>query len=177
MTMIDNSQPTKVDEKYPIFVMMVGLPGAGKTTFIKQLLSEEFNNATRKTVVASSDNYIELVAMEQMKTYNDVFQETIKDANEYCLDQVRTAVKERHNIIWDQTNLSIKSRKPRLAMIPVGYFRKAFVISCTTEEEHMARLAGRPGKTIPPFIIAKMVASYEVPTREEGFDFIQHVFT
>jgi predicted kinase len=50
--------------------VLVGMPGVGKSTWI--------NKNYHHLPVVSSDNFIELMARNQNKTYNEVFQQYIK---------------------------------------------------------------------------------------------------
>lgn len=160
----------------PTFIMLVGLPAYGKTTWIKAQ-SDRWNSADQRYIVASTDQYIEQYALDEMKTYNEVFADTIKSATRFMNESVRIAVAEGFNIIWDQTNLTIKSRASKLAMIPTHYRRECVVLQCDTKEEWFRRLESRIGKTIPPHVLNNMLKSYQIPKIEEGFDDISYVTT
>ena len=58
----------------PLLFMLAGIPTSGKSTYISKLL-RDFPDA----VVISTDDYIEAVARETGKTYNEVFNDNIKD--------------------------------------------------------------------------------------------------
>jgi predicted kinase len=72
------------------------------------------------------------------------------------------------DIIWDQTSTSVKSRKRKFNMLP-DYEHIAVVFKTPEHKELMRRLFSRPGKDIPDHVIASMIASFEMPTEEEGF--------
>jgi predicted kinase len=146
-----------------IFYMLVGLPGCGKSTWVKK-------NAP-KAIVASSDYFVEEYATVMKKTYNEVFTEVAKDAQKSCDDVARTALNAGEPlVVWDQTNLSSKVRKSRLSFVPEGYRKVALVVKCSDENEWNTRLVSRPGKSIPDFVLKTMANSFEMPTLEEGFD-------
>lgn len=167
---------TELKTETPTLLMLVGLPGSGKSTFIKEL-AEMYNSLLLPTTVVSTDNYIDLIAMERMKTYNDVFQDVIDEATRHAKQSVIDGVKNGHHIVWDQTNLTIKGRKSKLAMIPYTYFKKAVVVCCSSEERWNHRLVDRPGKVIPSHVLTNMMKGFEMPTTAEGFDVIEHIFT
>jgi predicted kinase len=77
------------------------------------------------------------------------------------------------DIIWDQTSTTVKSRLKKFAMLP-DYEHIAVVFETPNRIELKQRLANRPGKEIPEVVIEGMLASFEMPTEEEGFKEIWH---
>ena len=144
----------------PTLYMLIGVPGSGKTTWIK--------NNKHDAVVASTDLYIERYAMKTGKTYNDMFKELIGAATDQMNKDVAHAVQEKKDIIWDQTNLTAKSRKSKLSKIPKDYRKVAVFFPVPSDLRD--RLASRPGKTIPDPVILSMINQLQPPTKEEGFD-------
>ena len=143
--------------------MMIGVPGSGKSTWIAQ-------HNTAGTMVASSDAFIDARAAEQNKTYNDVFKSQIKAATNYAQSVAKQAFDLNLDLIWDQTNVSRKSRAAKLAMVPDHYEKIAVFFPTPSEDELQRRLANRPGKSIPNNIIMAMASSLEKPSPDEGFD-------
>lgn len=140
--------------------MLIGVPGAGKTTWIK--------NNKKDAVVLSTDNYIERYAMKTGKTYNDMFKELIGTATKEMDRDLAHAIENGRDIIWDQTNLTPKSRKSKLSKIPSNYRKIAVFFS--VPKDLRDRLASRPGKTIPEPVILSMINQLTPPSKEEGFD-------
>lgn len=140
--------------------MLVGVPGAGKTTWIK--------NNKNNAVVLSTDDYIEAVAAKQGKTYNDVFKDAMGGATANLKRELNKAVAADQDIIWDQTNLTVKSRRDKLKQIPDNYTKVAVFFSVPPDLRD--RLASRPGKTIPDPVILTMIQQLTPPSKEEGFD-------
>jgi predicted kinase len=149
----------------PTVYMMVGVPASGKSTFITN--SPEMNHLP----VASTDKYIEYFANFSGKTYDEVFSETIGIASKYMDAVIGEYVKTEVSFIWDQTNLTAKSRAKKLARVPKHWKKVAVYIALPDEAEHERRLASRPGKTIPKKILEDMKKQLEVPDLlNENFD-------
>lgn len=128
-----------------------------------------------RTVIASTDQYIEEFAKSSGKTYNEVFKECIAEAEKFMRNDVQNAIAAGHDIVWDQTNVSKVSRNKKLRMIPDHYEKIAVVFPVPDEDELQRRLASRPGKTIPSHVMSSMIANYQMPTLEEGFTEIIHL--
>ena len=142
--------------------MLIGVPASGKSTWIA---SQDW---ALDIPVVSSDRFIDEHAQKQGKTYNEVFDEYIKIATKLMENQVLICQANNKNVIWDQTNLTAKSRAAKLKMLP-DYYKIAVVFKTPDAEEHARRLAGRPGKTIPLVVLRSMAANFELPTEAEGF--------
>ena len=146
--------------------MFVGLPCAGKSTLREKLVSIFGDEA----VIVSSDDYIEERATEAGLTYNDVFKDHIKAADLDMYSRLGNA--QGHPgvkmFIWDQTNLTPKTRKKKLAHFPGDYNKIAVVFECD-EEVRQERLLNRPGKIIPAHVDESMRETYVSPTLDEGF--------
>jgi predicted kinase len=162
---------TKIGEERPTLYMLIGLPASGKSTwYSKNFLS--MNTISNNFWLASTDNFIEQVALKKGSTYNEVFESTIKEAEALLYDTVKEALLEDADIVWDQTNLSKKSRAKKLAMIPDTYQKIAVYFHKPSDEEWERRLVSRPGKTIPKEVLKRMAATIEEPSFDEGFDVI-----
>ena len=106
-------------ESRPEILVLIGLPGVGKSTFI----NKNYNNH----VIISSDNIIEKYAKEEGKTYSDVFHNYIGRATSEMKEDFQRAIENNENIIWDQTNLTKKKRRGILNQIPSHYKKIAVV--------------------------------------------------
>lgn len=153
----------------PVLWMLVGVPGSGKSTWITKVDVLEEGRG-RDTTVLSTDFFIECAAKRRGMTYNEVFQDTIKHANRMMYAHLDWALAHDHNIIWDQTNTSRKSRKEKLAKIPDHYKKIAVFFPTPDIEELERRLASRPGKIIPKGVMQNMIDCLNQPMLEEGFD-------
>jgi predicted kinase len=161
--------------------MMVGLPGSGKSTLIKQTQAER----KRPAVVLSSDQYILDRAAEQGTTYSEIFQDTMGAAIIDLKRKLKAAVEAGDDIILDQTNLTLKSRKEKLGRIPDTYTKYAVVVEpywrCNTDEEKAAAwkvildrvdARGKDLNHVPYHVMKNMHDSFVRPEISEGFDVI-----
>ena len=149
----------------PKLWMLIGVPGSGKSTWV----DHQLENCDDPPFIASTDNYIEYIAKSQWKTYNEVFKDNIKAAEKRMYAQVALATDLDECIIWDQTNLTRKSRAKKLIMIPDHYQKIAVFFPIPDYDELNRRLASRPGKSIPDHIVKNMIDTIEFPDRDEGF--------
>ena len=147
----------------PTVYVLVGVPGAGKSTWIRN------QDWTGDCVVVSTDAFVEYYAKQQGKTYNDVFDAYMPTAVKLMADQVVQAREEGRDIIWDQTSTTVASRKKKFKMLP-DYRAVAVVFPTPDPAELERRLASRPGKNIPWNVMQGMISGLKVPTEAEGFD-------
>lgn len=145
--------------------MLIGVPGSGKSTWVARQ-----NFDWIRTRIISTDNIIDRRAQELGNTYSEVFNDFIKDATNQMNRDLTQAIANGDDLLWDQTNLTAKSRASKLVKIPKNYHKVAVYFSTPDEQELMRRLANRPGKTIPAKVVANMVLQLQPPTKAEGFD-------
>lgn len=155
----------------PVLYMLIGVPGSGKSTWI--------NNAKFQpgfdTTIISTDNFIEAIASLKNTTYDAIFKEYIKAAEKRLYEDLIWAVDHNTNIVWDQTNITSKTRKKKLSMIPSHYKKIGIFFPTPSDEELSKRLSSRPGKNIPDYVMDAMIESIEQPTLLEGFDEVRVV--
>lgn len=158
----------------PVCKVMVGLPAAGKSTRVRDIGIMDLD-----VFVYSTDNIIERIAEQLGKTYNEVFEKHINSAQREADIWLAEAIKNRMDIVWDQTNLSVKKRRSIIQrMQKAGYAVdcECFVKPETVEDiaEWNRRLKGRLGKTIPEHIVKNMMNTYVIPSVEEGFECVNY---
>lgn len=151
----------------PKLYMLIGVPGSGKSTWYSKFVTEATKGPHNLSYI-STDMIIDLVARSQGKTYDQVFQDNIKNAEKMMYESVVDAVQDGCDIVWDQTNLNRKSRAKKLIMIPDHYEKIA--VYFPTPDDLEQRLANRPGKTIPYHVMKSMLSSIEYPQMDEGFN-------
>jgi predicted kinase len=157
-----------------IALIMVGLPGSGKSTILNDgdFLLSQFGMQFNPTMILSSDDYIEARAKEEGKTYTEVFEKYVKDAEGVIKEKLKESIDNGYNIIWDQTNLRSKKRKMIMDSIPNDY-RKVIVEFEVPFDVIVNRVKVRgdaTGKHIGYGILKSMWDSRERVSPDEGFD-------
>lgn len=155
------------------FVVLVGLPASGKSTYIK-------NNLFKDYVVISRDNFVE-AKRKDGESYTECFKRLTKEEQEKIDAQYRElllkSVNSRKNIIIDKTNTSTKSRRILLntsKSIKMDYKVKAIVFLKdlkTIENQNK----NREGKVLDNIVIENFKNAFTIPTFGD-FDDIEYIF-
>ena len=156
----------------PKCYQLIGVPGAGKSTWYKNqdwLLEDKKDHK-----YVSTDQHVEGYAKDQGKTYSEVFEEYMPTAVKQMMVNVNMASAFQLDIVWDQTSTTIASRARKFNALP-DYEHIAIVFRTPDRDELDVRLSGRPGKHVPKEVVDSMIASWEEPTTEEGFKEIWYV--
>ncbi len=152
-------------------IVMVGLPGSGKDTWITNFLKTERGENFK---VVGTDLVLEEIAAEKGLTYGDVFNDHIKEAEKIMNQRVQEYSKAGVDVIWNQTNLSAKKRKKILHIF--NKYQNKFAVSIVIDKSvHLQRLeerSKRENKTIPVNVILDMMDSRTEPSLDEGFNSI-----
>ena len=161
----------------PMYVMLIGIPCSGKSTFIEQL-KKSVTDFDSYFVIASTDKLIDIEAQKQGITYSAVF-DTLnhKVLAMQMKSEIHEAIASEKSIIHDQTNLSVKSRSAKLSSVPGTYIKIAlnFNVDDKILAERMTKREKSTVKIIPPYVMKSMVASYFPPSKNEGFSKIIEV--
>jgi predicted kinase len=141
----------------PTFIMLVGIPGSGKTTY-----AECYMKRYESTKHISSDAIRkELYGDENcQEDHNKVF--TI------MRDRTLEALRNGYDVLYDATNVSRKNRKSILDQLP-PYVTKECMIIWASIEDCIKRDAARE-RTVGEDVIMKIVKRFEAPWYDEGFD-------
>ena len=144
----------------PIFHMLVGLPGSGKTYYVNKHLKRE------NTTILNSDEIRKiLLGSEEAQWGNSIVFNTMNYAAIENLKQGR-------NVIYDATNINSKRRIALLEQIKKEVKEDIFfvvTILATPYEICVERQQKRERK-VPEEVINRMIKNFEVPYYEEGWD-------
>jgi predicted kinase len=152
-------------------MMLCGIPTSGKSTYVDKLLKLDY---WQNSVVLSTDYFIEFYAKEQGKTYNEVFDNAMRTAILKMNALLKFAIKNDKHIIWDQTNLSISSRKQKLSTLPENYVASAVYFQISLDEAiERNEIRKSTGKEIPVNVLKNMHRKFVIPTIEEGFEYVE----
>lgn len=158
----------KTNVLIPKIYVLCGIPGSGKSTWVKSKVA----SSPEPYTVVSSDAVIEAKAAAEGLTYTQGYEKFIGAATGACKQNFRTAANNRENIIYDQTNISVNKRKGILSQLPSGYHKVAVVFD-VPDAVLKKRLEDREkatGKHIPEFVLKDMFSRWQAPSKVEGFD-------
>jgi len=146
----------------PKCYQLVGVPGSGKSTWVS---NQEW---AKDMPIVCTDSFVEAYAKEQGKTYSEVFDDYMPIAVKLMVNQAKICEANNLDLIWDQTSTTIASRARKFNTLP-GYEHIAIVFRTPDRAELDRRLASRPGKVIPPYVVDQMIDGWQEPTEDEGF--------
>lgn len=149
------------------FIMLVGLPGSGKDTWMENFIKNEEN----KYVVLSSDNIRE-------ELYGDAAEQgDPQKVFSLMHKRLKYAINRGENIIYNATNITSKNRRQAMSLIKDNkdYMRYAIIIAtpykqCLLNNKERAENGGR---FVPEEVVKRMYYSYEPPHYFEGFNKIE----
>jgi len=167
------------------FIMPVGLPGSGKSTWIRAFI--EKTRQADNWVIIGTDTIVndwairDGILLENGNVdYNTAFDSyNVKDIQREVRSRLTQAVIEGKSIIFDQTNMAPKARGRQMRLLSDDYQKEAvvFVVPENVLKERRNnpdRLTGQ-NKTVPEFILRNMANSYVTPNKAEGFNKITYV--
>lgn len=157
----------------PLFFMTAGLPGSGKSTFLKGMCE-----AYPDLMIASTDDFIEREGAKLGLNYSEAFKQiSFSRAQIEFKKTINEAVKTRKNLVIDQTNCSSKARRTKMEHIPSTYTKVCLVFDVPDNVlfERLNKRSMETGKTIPSHVLKNMISSWQTPSKTDGFDFIIEV--
>lgn len=142
--------------------ILIGIPGAGKSTIAKDYLKDHIND----TIWCSSDQIRkELYGDENIQGNADTVFKTLHNA-------VAKYLRAGYNVIYDATNVTRKNRKSIISLgrsipntIIKGWVIWAPIETCIRRDKERERTVGFD-------VIKKFLYRWESPYFDEGFDFI-----
>ena len=163
----------KATDISPEIIMLIGVPGSGKSNYVKQLIADY---PEKNYVLLSTDDLLAAWGEAEGLSYSEAFDKYMKRADQQFKIQFRQAKNTNSNIIIDRTNLTTKGRAKLLSQLPKEYYKTAVVFNIERDEldKRLAKREIETGKKVPDRIVTNMINSYRPPTNAE-FDEIKHV--
>lgn len=144
--------------------LMVGIPGSGKSTFIKKFITE----LDGYTAVVSRDE----IRFSLLKDGEEYFSRETEVFNKF-IDEIKYFLKEDiSNVVVDATHISPASRNKVLrALGTLSDVEVNAVVLMTPLDVCLERNSHRTGRAyVPPSAIENMYNGFSVPSINEGFD-------
>ncbi|XP_060719339.1 heterogeneous nuclear ribonucleoprotein U-like protein 1 isoform X2 [Tachysurus vachellii] len=152
-------------------LMMVGLPGSGKTTWANKHSKE---NPEKKFNILGTNaimDKMKVMGLRRQRNYAGRWDVLISQATQ-CLNRlIQIAARKKRNYILDQTNVYGSAQRRKMRPFE-GFQRKAIVI-CPTDEDLKERTLKRTdeeGKDVPDHAVLEMKANYVLPEAGEFLD-------
>lgn len=143
------------------FIMLVGLPASGKSTYAEKLKEKEYH-------IHSSDSIREELTGDANTQDKNI------DVYATLHKRVKDDLNNNISCVYDATNMSMKRRKAFLNEIKKYNCRKTCVLFVIPVEVCKWRNNNR-GRKVPDEVFDKMIKSFWVPMKYEGWDDIKIV--
>ena len=147
----------------PLFIMMVGLAGSGKSTIAQNIVIKNASGVELPPIVHSSDAL-------QLKLYgDDKDQEHNGEVFAVLKTRIKDDLKNKKSVVFDATNLNKKQRVAFLAELKKIQCHKMCVCVMTPYETCLKLNSDRE-RQVPEHAIRRMYMNWTPPHQHEGFD-------
>lgn len=152
-----------MNEKSCWCILMVGLPGSGKSTFTK-------NIKDKNIVIINRDNIIQSIYPDL--TYAEAFSKVNQKEVDMILERnIKEAVACNKNIVIDMTNVTCVSRLRKIEMVRDFNPNYMFgVVVLKTPIEECIKNSNKKG--IPGKVVIDMANRFSEPQKNEGYEYI-----
>lgn len=152
-------------------IMMVGLPGCGKTTwaekYAKDYPEKKFYILGTNTIM----DRMKVMGLMRKRNYHGRWDALIKQATDVLNKVFKIAERKNRNYIVDQTNVYFNARRRKMNSFR-GFRRIAAVIVNTNEvlKQRTEKREREEGKIVPESAVLEMKANFVLPQVGEVFD-------
>ncbi|XP_043238720.1 heterogeneous nuclear ribonucleoprotein U-like protein 1 isoform X1 [Amphibalanus amphitrite] len=157
-------------------IMMVGLPGCGKTTWANKYTAE---NPDLKVNILGTNCLIDrmkVMGLPRKKNYHGRWDQLIAMCTRCLNTLLDMASKRRRNYIIDQTNVYQSAQRRKMRNF-AGFKRRAVVIVPTDEEfkRRIEKRTSEEGKDVPDSAVLEMKAAFKLPEVGEYLDEVEYL--
>lgn len=147
----------------PTFIMLVGLPNSGKSTWAKEYIKEHPD-----TVHLAADVILRGLMGKLNLDFNRVFMKHSKLVSSIMEEGLLSLLLDGENIIYDRTNSFRRPRKRVLSWVPDHYQKIAVVFS--TDLETLLKRREEDVVSKSKSVIKRMYVQQQEVLLDEGFD-------
>merc|ERR1712013_587165 len=156
-------------------VMMIGLPAAGKTTWVEKHVADNPDKQYNVISTTTMINKMTVNGEPRKKHHKGKWEQVAQKATRSLQEMLRAASQRRRNVIIDQTNVYPNAQKRKAR--PFEGFQRRSVVVVPSDETYKERCTAQEAagcKDIPDEAIMEMKANFTLP--EEDADTLVPIF-
>lgn len=137
------------------FIMLVGLPGAGKSTIAQKFTDKGYT----------------ILSPDQLRNELNIHEiDRIRDILDILYEKLEQAIQNNDNIVYDSTNLTVKRRREVLDLLPDTYNKICYIVEVPIElcKKRNSHRIGYSKVSEEEY--DRMEQVYTLPTLKEGWD-------
>ena len=145
-----------------VLIVLCGLPGSGKSTYANYL---------------TESGHFECVSTDQIRKRfygNENIQGNGKEVFDTAFLQLQTFGLSKKNCVFDATNVTSKARK-RVLQECRSYYNLIVCKYIDTPLEVCLHRNSQRERVVPKEVILRMANQFTMPSREEGFDYVDTI--
>ncbi|TWT24244.1 AAA family ATPase [Planomicrobium sp. CPCC 101110] len=147
------------------FLMLVGLPGSGKSTYAANIAASDRNWIHLSSDRIAENNFAASHSADHQSVFSEMYRQTVQ------------ALEAGNNVLYDATNLASQKRKSFLNRIQSHHAETqavVFLAPYTALKERNHKRSGRD--RVPDHVMDRYIRGFQFPKRDENFDRIAVLF-